>query len=224
MQQQIPLALKLNDASRFDNFYYPTNRAVMHSLQDQNEQFVYIWGAQGNGKTHLLHASCFEFMNKGKNVFYLSLADGAIVAPDVLDDVEQYDLICLDDVETVVNHSQWEAKLFHLYNAVRDNGHCMRVASTMSPTALPLDLPDLISRMCSGPVYQIMDLSDQQKVDALQLRASNRGMQLEDKLANYLLQHYTRDMHSLFTLLDKLEVESIAAQRKLTIPFVKKYL
>ncbi|MDH5572845.1 MAG: DnaA regulatory inactivator Hda, partial [Gammaproteobacteria bacterium] len=39
--------------------------------------------------------------------------------------------------------------------------------------------------------------------------------------AKYLLKHCPRDMKSLFEMLDRLDHASLAAQRKLTIPFVR---
>jgi len=224
MSRQLPLGLSLNDAARLGNFLTTDNDAVIHSLLNPDEQYVYIWGASGVGKSHLLHACCYEFLQADKSVFYLSLTDDSVQSPEVLENIAQYDLVCLDDIEAVVKYNEWESRLFHLYNEIRDSGHCLRVASSCSATALPLQLPDLVSRLCWGPVYQLRELADAQKIQALQLRAANRGMAINNKVARYLIQHSTRDMHSLFDLLDKLDKASISEQRKLTIPFVKQYI
>lgn len=224
MTQQIPLGLSLNDAARFSNYYAIDNDALFHALTDVSEQYVYIWGPGGVGKSHLMHACCYEFLQNNKTVFYLSLADESITSPDILQGVTQYDLVCLDDIDAVVKKPDWEAALFGLYNQIRDSGHCLRVAGKQSPTSLPLDLPDLISRLCWGPVFQLRELDDEQKLKAIQLRSHNRGIKVDDKVGKYLLQHSSRDMHSLFELLDRLDAASISQQRKLTIPFVKQYL
>jgi DnaA family protein len=58
----------------------------------------------------------------------------------------------------------------------------------------------------------------------LQLRARQRGFELPDDVAHYLLRRAPRDPASLFALLDRLDYASLAAQRKLTIPFVRELL
>jgi DnaA family protein len=59
---------------------------------------------------------------------------------------------------------------------------------------------------------------------ALQLRAQQRGLALSNEVTHYLLTHVSRSMSDLVVLLDKLDYESLAEQRKLTIPFIKKYM
>ena len=71
---------------------------------------------------------------------------------------------------------------------------------------------------------QVQSLSDEDKVTALSLRAKQRGFGLSDEVAGYLLKHCPRDMKNLFTILDRLDDASLQAQRRLTIPFIKKCL
>jgi DnaA family protein len=47
---------------------------------------------------------------------------------------------------------------------------------------------------------------------------------MPDETASYLLRRLPRDMPALFDLLDQLDEASLAAQRKLTVPFVKSVL
>jgi DnaA family protein len=67
-------------------------------------------------------------------------------------------------------------------------------------------------------------LNDNQKHAALQFQAAKRGIELPDEVAGFLLRHSARDMHSLSRLLTKLEQASMAAQRRLTIPFARQVL
>ena len=87
---------------------------------------------------------------------------------------------------------------------------------------LKIKLPDLVSRLAWGLTLYLQLLNDDDKLSALQLRAGKRGFDLPDNVGRYLLSHNTRDLSSLFDLLDHLDEASLAAQRKLTIPFVKK--
>jgi DnaA family protein len=138
--------------------------------------------------------------------------------------MEQMALLALDDVERLAGNPAWELALFHLYNRMRDAGHRLVVAGNAPPAALGIILPDLLSRLGWGPVFQLQPLSDSEKAAALRLRAHQRGMELSAEVADYLLNHASRQMHDLFTLLERLDEGSLAAQRKLTIPFVRTFI
>ena len=86
---------------------------------------------------------------------------------------------------------------------------------------LHLDLPDLESRLKWGTTLQIRSMSDDDKAQALTNRAKMRGLELSDECARFLLTRLSRDMRALLDVLDTLDHASMAAQRKLTIPFIK---
>jgi len=220
MIQQLPLAVRLNDSATFDNFFAAGNETVLHDLQTISQEFIYLWGTSGTGKTHLLQAACHA---AGSGSAYLPLDDEAIV-PEMLDGMEQLALLCLDNVDVIVGDVAWETALFHLFNRVRDLDHRLIVSASMSPTALPLQLADLKSRFSWGVSYQLTELCDKDKVLAMQERAHRRGMHLPMEVAEYLLKRYPRDMVSLFELIERLDEGSLVAQRKITIPFVRELL
>lgn len=92
------------------------------------------------------------------------------------------------------------------------------------PRQLNLGLPDLASRLDWGQIYKLQPLSDEDKLQALQLRARLRGFELPEDVGRFLLKRLDREMRTLFMTLDQLDRASITAQRKLTIPFVKEIL
>jgi DnaA family protein len=94
----------------------------------------------------------------------------------------------------------------------------------MSPDAMRPGLQDLRSRLMWGPVFQLQPLKDTDKFEALRLRAKQRGLELPQNVAEYLMRHFPRDLFGLFEKLDKLDMASMAMQRRLTIPFVKSVL
>ena len=219
MIQQLPLAVRLNDSATFDNYFAAGNDNAVHALQANREAFIYLWGVSGTGKTHLLQAACHAVGNS----VYIPLGEEGIV-PEMLEGMETLPLMCLDNVDAVAGDVAWETALFHLYNRLRDLNHQLIVAASMSPTALPIQLADLKSRFSWGVSYQLTELSDTDKVLAMQARAHHRGMHLPTEVAEYLLKRYPRDMVSLFELIERLDEGSLVAKRKLTIPFVRELL
>jgi len=221
---QIPLRIGLRDGATFANFFPGDNAMACHALQHAGEPFVYLWGPEGSGKSHLLQAACHAVTEVGGTAIYLALGEEQGMSPQMLEGMEQMSLVCLDNMEAVAGDEEWEQSLFHLYNRLRDSGSRLIAAGNASPTVLGIKLPDLLSRLGWGPVFQLQPLSDDGKSQALQQRAANRGMQMPPEVATYLMNRAPRDMHALFALLDRLDEVSLAAQRKLTIPFVREII
>jgi DnaA family protein len=230
-RRQLALNLKLRDASSFENFFAGRNREVVERLRQTVRglagipqapaSWLYIWGETGCGKTHLLEAACRAAQAAGSTSIYIPLAEKNSFSPGLLEDVEQTALVCVDDIAHIAGDVAWEAALFGLYERLRAQGGILVIAASVSPMALGLKLPDLATRLAAGLVYQLHSLSDDEKIAALRLRAEQRGMEMGEDVARYLLTRYPRDLHSLFALLDKLDTATLAAQRRLTIPFLR---
>ncbi|WP_411293571.1 DnaA regulatory inactivator Hda [Thiohalophilus sp.] len=223
MIRQLPLGVRLQDAATFENFLPADNERVLAALHTADAPSIYLWGAAGTGKSHLLQAVCHQAAAQNQRAAYLPLADPGL-EPAMLEGMEQFDRLCLDDLDAVAGDPAWETALFHVYNRLTAAGHQLLVTATGSPTALGIQLPDLRSRLGWGPVFQLQPLGDTAKRQALQQRAAARGLSLDDEVAAYLMTRCPRDMSSLFALLDGLDEASLAAQRRLTIPFVREYL
>jgi DnaA family protein len=224
LRQQLPLRIGLRDSATFGNFLPAANAQALYDLERQQEPFIYLWGADGSGKSHLLQAACHAVTEAGGSAVYLPLGELSAMSPELLEGMEQMQLVCIDEVDTIAGNGPWEQALFHLYNRLRDSGNRLLVAGEASPGSLGIGLPDLVSRLGWGPVYQLQRLNDEQKAEALRLRAAQRGMEMPPEVASYLLNRAPRDMQALFALLDELDEVSLAAQRKLTIPFVREII
>jgi DnaA family protein len=180
-----------------------------------------LWGEAGTGKTHLLEAACRAAQELGYAPLYVPLAEKTNFTTALFEDVEQIPLVCVDNVDAIAGDAVWEAALFALYERLRAQGGMLILAAGTSPAATGLKLADLATRLSAGLVYQLQPLSDEEKIDALRLRAQRRGLELTEEVASYLLTRFSRDTHSLFTLLDRLDTATLAAQRRLTIPFLR---
>jgi DnaA family protein len=95
------------------------------------------------------------------------------------------------------------------------------MTSTKTADEMGIELADLRSRLTWGPVFNLTDLTDNEKQQALCQRAKQNGLELPEKVADYLIQHYPRDIFSLFERLRTLDKASLAMQRRLTIPLIK---
>jgi DnaA family protein len=228
---QLPLGVRLRDDATFANYYPGANAAALgyvERLCDADagwaENLIYLWGNDGVGRSHLLQAACLRFEQHGEPALYLPLGEVVTLGPELLDNLEQYELVCLDDLDAIAGRADWEEALFHLFNRLRDAGRRLLLAASASPRELGIQLPDLQSRLSLSLVFQLQELSDEDKLRALQLRASRRGLHLTDEVGRFILTRGARSMSALFELLEQLDQASLQAQRKLTIPFLKETL
>ncbi|EFX90682.1 MULTISPECIES: DnaA inactivator Hda [Actinobacillus] len=233
---QLPLPIHQVDDETFDNFYAENSLVLLDSLRqnfvDVQQPFFYIWGGKSSGKSHLLKAVSNHYLLNQQTSSYIPLEKSQYFSPMVLDNAEQLDVICLDDLQVVAGDEAWELAIFNLFNQIREqqglfgSGHktLLLISADCPPHQLKINLPDLRSRLTWGEVYQLNDLSDEQKRIILQRNAYQKGMELSDEVANFLLKRLDRDLQTLSTELDRLDRASLQAQRKLTVPFVKEIL
>lgn len=234
VSRQLTLPIGLKDTESFDSFIAGQNvQACSHlntlvSQVDTNKVtnwLTYLFSDSGMGKSHLLYATCQKAELSGKSSFYLSFKEKQYMSPDVLLGLEHYRLICLDDIEKLCGENTWQIAVFDLINKVKEqNNSCLVITGNQPPQQLSLELPDLISRLSWGTNFQLYSLSDEQRQQALIVKAQHRGLSMSKDVAKYLVNHWQRDMPSLIASLNILDEKSLQQQRKLTIPFVKTIL
>lgn len=225
MEHQLALGIRLPDTARYDNFHAGPNAEVLRALQTLGDSgdaaLLYLSGGAGSGKSHLLQAFSREMTERGRQAVYLPLGELAALGPAILEGLESADAVVLDDLDGVAGDTMWEEALFHLFNRLRDAGRVLLVAAADRPDAIGLRLPDLVSRLTWGLVYALSPLDDAGRLSVLQLRAEQRGLELNTEVGQFLLRRCERDLTALCQLVDRLDEASLAAQRRLTIPFVK---
>lgn len=225
MTLQLPLSLKLRDDSIFDNYFVGSNFQSVEILKafvaKKSESFIYCYGEPGVGRTHLLQACCHAASENKATIFYLPLANDSGFSPQIFEGLENQECVCIDDIDAIAGDRAWEEALFHFYNRARENKILLLVSARNLPQHINFLLPDLQSRLSSGLIIEIKNLSDVEKKQALQMRASLRGINLSNEVSNYLIHHYSRNMRDLFSVFEKLDQASLVAKRRLTTPFVK---
>lgn len=224
--RQLTLPVQLSDQAVFDSFYASGNGSLLTHLKSLarsgDERLIWLWGGPGSGKTHLLQAACAEASRHGRRAAYLPLKEN--LEAGMLAGLEEFSLICLDDVQRVAGLAEWESCLFRLLNEVAESGGSLLVSADWPAAKIVFELPDLQSRLSWGPVYRVDPVSGEDLHKAMALRAKHRGLQLPEETSRFLLRRFPRDMRSVYRLLDTLDLASLRAQRRLTVPFVREVL
>jgi DnaA family protein len=94
----------------------------------------------------------------------------------------------------------------------------------MLPEGLGLVLPDLRSRLGQCGRISLQPLTEAGRAEVLKARAQRRGLALDGPALEWLLTRTGRDLGSLVSVLDRLDRESLAAKRRLTVPFLRNVL
>lgn len=226
--RQLPLGVQLLVSLRFDTYAAGANAGAVEALRRLADGSasapVWIYGARGTGKSHLLQAACAQAGGAGRASAYLPLGQVRAEGPQLLDGFDDLDLVALDDLDAVAGDPAWESALFRLFNGLAEHGGRLAVAAATAPVATAIRLPDLRSRLSSSEVHRLEPLAEADQPAALRHRAERRGLELPDETLGYLTRRAPRDFATLCRMLDALDTESLVAQRRLTVPFVRDWL
>ena len=219
--KQIPLAIGVATRRSFENFLPGANEpAISHlrALSAQSTQTahwapVYLWGASGSGKTHLLQALVNHGEQQGARAGWFNAHDPA---PWPFD--EAWALIVIDGCDALDAGQQHAA--FTLFVEAAARGVPVAAAGRVPPVDLPLR-EDLRTRLAWGHVFAIQSLGEPEVRAALRREADRRGIFLSDEVMDYLLTRFERDLKNLMAQLDRLDSFSLATKRPITVPLLK---
>jgi DnaA family protein len=222
MQNQLVLDLSLPAQPTLDNFVAGRNTELIQVLRGMlatkpQERFVYLWGSPGSGRSHLLKAMVDAFRQQHLSASYICCSQDSEIASAP----EPPDALAVDDVECLGGNAQ--IALFNLYNHIREGPGMLLVSGAMPPAQLKLR-EDLVTRLGWGLVFQVHGLNDEEKTQALKTHARNRGFELPQEAADYLLRHGRRDMPSLLAVLDALDNYSLRIKRPVTLPLLREIM
>jgi DnaA family protein len=111
--KQLALGVRLRADAVFESFWPGLNGEVLAAVRAPSTAPLWLWGASGSGKTHLLQAACAA---AGEAAAYFPLARPLALPPEALAGFERTRLLCIDDVGAVAGDAAWERALFRLFN------------------------------------------------------------------------------------------------------------
>lgn len=225
MTGQLPLVLRWPAHQRFESFVAGPNGVAVDLLravaQGSETSWLYLAGAVGSGRTHLLIAACAAANAAGRSAQYLSLSTLRAPRAEAIRGFGGSELLALDDVDAIAGERDAEHALFDLYNRCHAERASLLFAATAPPAQLGIGLPDLVSRLGACTQLLLKPLDEEARRELLRARASLRGIELDDGVLDWLFARGKRDLGSLFAVLERIDAASLAAQRRVTIPFLR---
>ncbi|HET9818135.1 MAG TPA: DnaA regulatory inactivator Hda [Rhodanobacteraceae bacterium] len=228
MTRQFPLDLRWPSHQRLDAFWPGNNDAALREVAalavDPARAWVFLHGITGTGKSHLLIGACRAVIETGRSARYLSLAQVPDPRAEAIAGIDAVGLVAIDDLNVVAGDRAAERALFDLFNRVKDTSAQMLFAAAGPPSELGIGLADLVSRLASCTQGALHPLDDTGRRGMLRLLAGRMGLRLDDEVLDWWFARLPRDPASLVALLRRIDRAALAAQRRVTVPFLRELL
>ena len=195
-----------------DNFVAGGNAETVAALTEWlagglSDTSFCLYGEDGCGRSHLLQASGFAYLDAEMNPALKNIADA--------------DQLAVDNVEAL--DADGQIALFNHFNRLKMSGGRLLTAAAQPPAHLDLR-EDLRTRLGSGLIYRLQPLSDSEKTEAIAAQAKERALKLSPEAINYLLRHAARDMRTLSMLVVALDQYTLEQKRAVTLPLLRELL
>ncbi|WP_434515506.1 DnaA regulatory inactivator Hda [Dechloromonas sp. ARDL1] len=210
--RQLTLDLLPESPPSLDNFVPGTNAETVAALTEwlaggRPDTSFCLYGESGCGRSHLLLATGFAYVDAALNPSLAGISAGETLA---VDNVDQLD-------------ADGQVALFALFNQMKMDGGRLLTAAPQPPAHLALR-EDLRTRLGSGLIYRLQPLSDAEKADAIATLAKERALKLSPEMIGYLLRHVSRDMRTLAMLVVALDQYTLEQKRPVTLPLLRELL
>lgn len=210
--RQLILDLLPESSPTLDNFVAGGNAETLALFTEwlagtRSDTSCCLWGEAGSGRSHLLLASGFAYID-------------AAVDP-ALDSAPAVEQLAVDHVESL--DATGQIALFNHFNRLKMAGGMLLTAANQPPAHLDLR-EDLRTRLGSGLIGRLHPLTDGEKAEALAAQARERALKLSPDAIDYLLRHAPRDMRTLSGIISALDQYTLEQKRPVTLPLLREIL
>lgn len=209
------LSVPLNPQYTFDNFVVgKTNEfayaAARKVAESRNVSFnpLFLYSGVGLGKTHLMHAIAWHIKQQdpSRNIVYLSAEKfmykfvRALRYKDTTAFKEQFrsvDVLMVDDVQFMGGKDTTQEEFFYTFNSLIEEGRQIIISADKSPADLEGIEARLKSRLGCGLVADIHPTDFDLRIGILNNKAQQLGIELPQKVAEFLAQKITSNIREL---------------------------
>ncbi len=213
---QIPIDFGFYTKKTLENFIIGDNQDLYDSLLDLHESnnLVFIYGRKSSGKSHLCEALINSIQKNNIKVDIDTNLESLVLS-------DFYELAVIDDIDKLLLKPCNEEIIFTIINNQILNKKSTLITSTKELEKSDFELNDLYSRLFSDRIYNISDLSDQDKINLMISLCSEKGLEVSKKVLNYIMNNCSRDLYFLCAFIKSLDYASLSTKRRVTIPFIK---
>lgn len=196
---------------------------------------LFIHGATGLGKSHLLQAVCAAVLRAHPELEVRYLPCDAFVNDLVRaigsgqwqafrEALRQCDLLVIDDVHFLKDRESSQEELFHTFNALYQSRKQIVLSADSAPSEIPSLEDRLVSRFNWGLVVQIDAPTRETRQAILHKKACLRGVEIPDEVVDFLAEHVNGNVRVLEGTLTRLISESQLGGKPLSVETARSML
>ena len=218
---QLGLPISLNTSMLLESLVANKEllRLINQLFLDEKSSEVFIYGASGQGKTHILQGAVLKALDLDKNAIYIDCSEP--FPEHILDFIDQVHFISFDNVHLISSKNQ--EIFFDLYNQARQSQILILVSADSLPSDLEV-MKDIKTRLSLAAVYKLEELNDELIMRVIDSQMSQRNLSINSGVYEYLFKNYSRDLKLLLATLNDLDKASLQAKKAISITFVRKFL
>jgi len=177
---------------------------------------LFIHGACGLGKTHLLQATCQEILRRSAStrILYLSCDTfinhfmDCVASGDMNEFRFRYrhvDVLVIDDIHFLTRRDRTQEEFFHTFNTLFQANKQIILSSDSRPSEIPELEERLVSRFNSGLVAAIDRPCYETRIAIVSKKAKLRGIALPEEVAAYIARRVESNIRELEGAITKLQ-------------------
>ncbi len=232
----------LNPRYTFENFIVgPFNdlahAAAINVVKNPGHAYnpLFIYGATGRGKTHLMQAvgNKIKSVYPNKKVFYLTAERFGSEFFDALQNsraqqfkekYRKYDILVMDDVQFFASKEKFQEELFHLFNTFHDTARQLVFSSDKHPNVIP-NLEDRIrGRFSAGMIVDISELDKESRMAIVRTKCNIHNINMGDEIVDFLASEIQDNIREIEGIVNIVAHQTLHRGRELNLNEIKNIL
>ncbi len=235
---------QLNDRYSFDHFVIGKSNelaaaaaAAVSEAPGKSYNPLFIYGATGPGKTHLMQAIAHRILKRDPAVRVTYITAEQFLN-DVINSIEnrsmndfkrryrQADLLLVDDVHVLAGKQQTQEEFFHTFNALYEAGRQIVLTSDRPPSEIPRLEDRLKSRFEWGMVADVSAPDLEHRIAILRRKAQMDHLEhtIPDEVLHFIADHVQANVRELEGSIIKLLAFASLKHRVVTVDLAREAL